>query len=57
MAIFWQKMAIFGILKEVIVIILLLGRQGDTTQGGEGGSVQTQGCNTVAGIKTDVTGL
>ena len=34
-----------------------LGRQGDTTQGGEGGSVQTQRCDNVAGIKTDVTGL
>ena len=35
-----------------------LGRQEDTTQqGGEGGSVQTQGCDNVAGIKNDVTGL
>ena len=34
-----------------------IGRQGDTTQGGEGGSVSTQGCEYMAGIKIDVTGL
>ena len=34
-----------------------LGRLGDTSQGGVGDSVQTQGCDTVAGIKTVVTGL